>query len=525
MKTLNYYITLAFIIFVSVVKAQTNISTLADANGNLTATITTLDPATEWILDMQIYVPTGKELHIEAGTVIKATTGSSQNYRPSIIVTRGAKIYAIGTAQAPIIMTTAEDNLDGTYPISTRDKWGGLIILGKAYNNLGISGDFSIGYQGEGSIAGLDTQDDRHQFGRDYWEADDQDLGNNTPGTLKPDGDFKNNDNSGVLKYISIRHGGGGFSANNAINGLTCGSVGSGTVLEHIEIVSNLDDGIQFYGGTVDLKYAIILFCTDDYIDWDLGYTGRCQFIFGVQLPSSENNTYGKIGRSGIDADGDDNDYYSADPNPEYFSNPVLYNCTFIGNLFDQGIEAKERTNGEISNSIFANFAVGVSLDGTRSIDAYNNFLNETLLFRNNTFVGNTELITAINTTIPPLVIAAFNDNGNIEDNVLIDYTMQMDADGDNSVSDAFNAVPAVGTAITNLDPPADDFFDAANYRGAFCPGDTPWTAGWTFLSKLESDNTLNGLGCPGDVDGDGDVDAADLNDVLFNFIIGGCIK
>ncbi len=544
MKTLNFLMTLALVAIVSVASyAQTNISTLADADGNLTATVTTLDAATDWVLDKKIYVLEGKELHIEAGTVIKATVASGLA-APAIIVTRGGKIYAMGSKQAPIIMTTEEDNLDGSYPIINQGKWGGLIILGRAYNNLGTDSDgnpdeFAVdGYQGEGTIEGLDRPDDRHHYGRDYWEASDPDLGGNTPGTLRPNGEFNNEDNSGVVKYLSIRHGGAVIGTANEINGLTCGSVGSGTVLEHIEIISNKDDGIEFFGGTVDIKYATILFCNDDYIDWDLGYTGRGQFIFGVQLPTSDDyveNVSGYVGEGdhGMEIDGDDDDHYnSGSPAPEYFSNPTFYNCTFIGNQkSDPGIEAKERTNGEISNSIISNFAAGVRLatESDRPEDAYENFIDGTLVFRNNTFVGNSAYLAGTSggriNPIPQSTIDLFNAAGNLEDNTLIDFSLQMDADGDNSVSDAYNAVPAAGTAATNLAAPADDFFDAANYRGAFCPGEQPWTSGWTYGTQLGTDNALNSVACPGDADNDGDVDATDLNDVLFNFIGGGCKK
>ena len=509
----------------------TNISTLSDTDGNLLQQVTVLDAQTEWILDNKVYVLDGQELHIEAGTVIKAAVGSGLA-APAIIVTRGAKIYAIGSKQAPIIITTVEDMLDGTYPVTNQGKWGGLVILGKAYNNLGGDDYLAVDkYQGEGYIENLDVPDDRHHFGRDYWEASDPDLGSNIPGTLKPNGDFNNNDNSGTIKYLSIRHAGANLGCCE-LNGLTLASVGKKTKLEYIEVISCQDDGIEFLGGTVDIKYAHILFCDDDYIDFDLGYTGRGQFIFGVQLPENTSSGYPREGDHGIEIDGDDDDHYKGDPSPEYFTNPTFYNCTFIGNQgADPGIEAKERAKGEISNSIFANFATGIRLatENDRPEDVYENFINETFVLKNNTFVGNSNYISSTSggriETIPQSTIDLLNATGNLIDNSLIDYILIINGSTDNSVDNAYNAVPEIGTASSNITPPIDNFFDATKYRGAFCPGAKPWTADWTYSKIIWTDNALNSLKCPGDVDSDGDVDATDLNSVLFNFTEGSCKK
>ncbi len=507
MKNFNFLMTGALFAFVSMAPSfgQTNISTLADANGNLTSSVTTLDAATDWRLDKKIYVSEGKELHIEAGTVIKANVASGLA-APALIVTRGGKIFARGNEQAPIIFTSVEDALDGSYSVSNQGKWGGIIVLGRAYNNLLVSDDLGV-QDGEGTIEGLDAPDARHHYGQDRYEVGET----GAVGTLKPGGDFNDEDNSGVIKYVSIRHGGAVIGTDNEINGLTCGSVGRGTVLEHIEIISNQDDGVEFFGGTADIKYASILFCDDDYIDWDQGYTGRGQFIFGAQLPI--NGACAKEGDHGLEIDGDDGNTSNG-----IMSNATFFNCTFIGNLGDPGIEAKENTMGEVSNSIFANFDAGIRLnaESARANDAYENFIAGDLVFRNNTFVSNGALVSTTGGRAVDLVAAAtaLTNAGNIEDASLIDYTLVMEACANNAVTDAYNAVPAAGTATTNLPAPADDFFDAAPYRGAFVPGATPWTSGWTYGDVLGSDNALNKENCATDLDGDGDTDVDDLRDI-----------
>lgn len=509
MKTLNFLMTLATAFVCATSFAQTNISTLADANGNLTASVTTLEAGTDWRLDKKIYVLDGQELHIEAGAVIKANVAAGLA-APAVIVTRGGKIFARGTEQAPIVFTSVEDALDGSYAASNQGKWGGIIVLGRAYNNLLKSDGLGV-QDGEGTIEGLSAPDDRHHYGQDRWEATDAEViaGTQTEGVLKAD--FNDEDNSGVIKYVSIRHGGAVIGTDNEINGLTCGSVGRGTVLEHIEVISNQDDGIEFFGGTVDIKYASILFCDDDYIDWDQGYTGRGQFIFGAQLPT--NGACEKEGDHGFEIDGDDGNTSNG-----IMSNATFFNCTLIGNLGDPGIEAKENTNGEVSNSIFANFSAGIRLnaESARANDAYENFMAGDLVFRNNTFVSNGALVSTAGGRTVDLVAAAtaLTNAGNIEDASLIDYTLVMEACANNSVTDAYNAVPAAGSATTNLAAPADDFFDAAPYRGAFVPGATPWTSGWTYGDVLGSDNALNTVNCVTDLDGDGDTDVDDLREI-----------
>jgi hypothetical protein len=165
-------------------------------------------------LNGRIFVEGGAELHIEAGTVVKGLPGDSTD-ASVLIVARGGKIFAEGTATKPIIFTAESDDLnDPLNPAyDTKGLWGGLIILGNAPINA--SG-------GETNIEGIPTTDPRGLYG----------------GTDE-------NDNSGVLRYVSIRHGGISIGEGNEINGLTMGGVGRGTTIEYIEVFANLDDGYE----------------------------------------------------------------------------------------------------------------------------------------------------------------------------------------------------------------------------------------------------------------------------------------
>jgi len=319
-----------------------NLSTKLDANGNLASNFTRISSDTLWIMDERVYVNDGQILQIAPGTVIKAEYVADVENTNALIVARGGKLYAEGSCNAPIIFTMMDDNLDGTYAngksIYTKEQWGGIVLLGKAQNNVAAgelnpdNPNFETGGEaiGLGNMEGVVASDPRHWYG----------MANQA---------FINDDCSGSLRYVSIRHGGSELGVNNEINALTLGSVGSGTVLDHIEIISNGDDGIEFFGGTVDLKYAQILYCEDDYIDWDQGYVGNIQFVYGVQTATEGDN--------GFECDGDDGVNY---PRP-FRSEPCVSNFTIIGNGSDSGLELKERTAGHFYNGVLINFGTFIN--------------------------------------------------------------------------------------------------------------------------------------------------------------------
>ena len=200
----------------------------------------------------RITVLDGVTLTIEPGTVIKGQAGTGAN-ATALLVARGGKINAVGTQFKPIIFTSVADeitpeqvgaglfispNLDP----ATQGLWGGVIILGKAPISASAS---------EIQIEGIPTTDPNGLYG-----------GNDV------------SDNSGVMKYVSIRHGGANIGNGNEINGLTLGGVGNGTTIENIEIVGNQDDGIEFFGGTVNVYNLLVWFSGDDAIDTDQAWAG-----------------------------------------------------------------------------------------------------------------------------------------------------------------------------------------------------------------------------------------------------------
>lgn len=198
----------------------------------------------------RVFVTDGITLTIEAGTVIKGRTGTGTN-ASVLTIARGGTIMADGTADAPIIFTSVEDNIQaGQTKGSNRDEgdnqlWGGLVILGKAP----ISPDAGT----EAQIEGVPASETLGLYG----------------GSIA-------DDNSGVLDYVSIRHGGTTIDASsgNDINGLTLGGVGSGTSITNIEVIANFDDGVEFFGGTVNVTNLLVYGVGDDAIDVDQAYAG-----------------------------------------------------------------------------------------------------------------------------------------------------------------------------------------------------------------------------------------------------------
>ena len=200
-----------------------------------------------WILGSRIAVTSGVTLTIEPGTIIKGQAGTGAN-ATALIIARGAKINAVGTAAAPIIFTSIADeiqpgqiaspNLDPTLS----GLWGGLMIMG----NAPISADAA-----SVQIEGIPASDPNGLYG-----------GSDAA------------DNSGVVKFISISHGGANIGEGNEINGLTLGGVGNGTVIENVEVVANQDDGIEFFGGTVNVTNALVWNAGDDAIDTDQAWAG-----------------------------------------------------------------------------------------------------------------------------------------------------------------------------------------------------------------------------------------------------------
>ena len=301
-------------------------------------------------MDGYVFVNGGQALTIEAGTIVKGAAGSGVD-AAAMIVSAGGQIFAEGTEDCPIIFTFEGDALDGSTSYNTRGQWGGLIVLGDATTNFG----------GPAQVEGIPTDNNQATYG-----------GSN------------DEDNSGVLTYVSIRHGGTQLGAANEINGLTLAGVGSGTTIHHVEVVSNLDDGIEFFGGAVTVDQALVAFCGDDSFDWDQGYHGGGSQWLAVQdQPTGEGDRGGEL-----DGDDSDDSNVSADEMP--FATPTIEGWTVVGVGGQQGLLFRNGSGGHVSNGLLCNTSEGIEIeDKTDEVeDAYQRFLAGDLTLTNIVVTG-----------------------------------------------------------------------------------------------------------------------------------------
>ncbi len=254
-----------------------------EVSGNIT-TNTTWTNNNAYLVKGFVYVKSGATLTIQPGTVIYGDKDS----KGAVIIEQSAKIMAEGTADQPIIFTSALPPGQRNY-----GDWGGLIICGRAPIN--VPGGTAVIEGGVGSSYG----------GTDA------------------------NDNSGVLRYVRIEFPDIAFQPNNEINGLTLGGVGAGTTIEHVQVSYSGDDGFEFFGGTVNAKYLISHRTLDDDFDTDFGYSGKVQYAVCLRDPNAADASASHGFESDNDAQGTTN-------TPK--TSAVFSNITLVGPQANSGV-------------------------------------------------------------------------------------------------------------------------------------------------------------------------------------------
>lgn len=325
----------------------TNVTVNTDISVN-----TTWTKNNTYLLSGKIYVNDGATLTIQAGTIIR---GDLADPTSSLIVAKGGKLMAEGTECEPIVFTSNQ-------PAGNRatGDWGGVILLGKADNNA--TGANAL-------IEGLVNTDPRNFHG-----------GTNDA------------DNSGSLKYVRLEYGGYIFSANNEINGLTFGSVGSGTTIDYVQVSFNQDDAFEWFGGTVNCKHLVAYRTKDDDFDTDLGYRGQLQYCLGIKDPTfadvSESNGFEADNSPGTGSNGK----ITPKSSPSFYNVTLLgaYRCGYVGSvdaLHRRGGHFRRNTEIDVYNSILIGFKEGIHIQDNNG--TYSNFDNNLLVFKNNLVAGN----------------------------------------------------------------------------------------------------------------------------------------
>jgi hypothetical protein len=323
------------------------------------------------LLQNKIYVKGNVTLTIAPGTIIRGDLAT----QGSLIVTKGSKLIAEGTASSPIVFTSNE-------AVGSRAEgdWGGVVLLGKARNNQpgGIA-----------NIEGIPASPDTEFGGTD------------------------DTDNSGSLKYVRIEFAGIALLTNKEINGMTFGSVGSATKIDFIQVSFSGDDSYEWFGGTVDCKHLIAYRGLDDDFDTDFGYRGRVQFALSIR----DLNLSDAAGDSNsFESDNDATGSAALPLTAAIFSNVTSIgpkgNGTIVlpaGETFQKGFRIRRNSALSIHNSISTGWKKGLSIEGAST---ENNFTGDTAVFANNLLVN---YAAASNAVTAPITVYAnfFSADGN----------------------------------------------------------------------------------------------------------------
>jgi hypothetical protein len=471
-------------------------------------------------LQDQIYVLPGATLTIEAGTLVASTT----NLGGSLAVCKGAQIFVKGTQADPVIMTSKADvaTWTGGNPQTgtwreAASEWGNLTVMGAAYisedaiaGNVPTPNPNNVGAM-EGLVAGF-------------------------PGDTKVlYGGGDDDDDSGSIHFLSLRYGGKVIGLNNELNGLSLGGIGRDTDIDHVDIMNNVDDGIEIWGGTVNIKYFNIWNVGDDCFDVDQGWRGKAQFGLLVQGYSVDAAQGSGVGDNCFETDGAEN----SDWQP--VTTAVIYNVTAVGQPVDgdQGTAWRDNARVQYRNSIFMDLGEQlVKIDNVDGDGGQGYGFNGTLSWAQ-TWTTDFDQYSTVNAPPDPenyyksqtsgklaeikdsvffrnLFATAYDEATNrgvfdpANNNVLIPGFDDADSPikvltrgapvskGGKTMLPVIdiNPRPANEALVSVAGAPGDGFFTPAYYRGGFAPGNsqtwiTDWTAAYAFGF---SDNAHNGF-------------------------------
>jgi len=438
----------------------------------------TLTADKEWTLNGPVFI--GKDnssnstITIEAGTIVK---GTSSSIAPGmLVITRGSKIMAEGTSSAPIIFTSAK-SIGSRAP----GDWGGLVINGNAPVNDGGTTGVDSGEGATGNYGGSDPHD-----------------------------------NSGVLKYVRSEFAGVRFTADNELNGIAFQGVGDGTTVDYIQAHRSNDDGVEFFGGTVNVRHLVSTGNLDDHFDWTSGYRGSLQFAVLQEYPLNGSDC-------GFEGDGKENNS-TATP----FSHPVIANITAIGSGIAStnglaspdfnGTNFRRGTKVDLYNSVFANYknafretdssgsawydantsaASGITYKGvianatnlapSNGTGNYGVFTNDyyTATGKLTSFVSGTDgnyfgsSATGNTANLPSGYIAALTTKSGAQQYDTWTFAFKPTAAASSGIAQTLPA-NATTTDYTVTSASKNGTFTATGYIGAVDPAGADWTTGWT---------------------------------------------
>lgn len=420
------------------------IDTTVILQGNLSTQTLTKDK--KYLIKGQTFVRTGQVLTIQPGTIIKGDKAT----KGTLVIDRGGKIEAVGTAAEPIVMTSS-------LPAGTRDRgdWGGLVMLGNAPVN-----------QVDPAIEGI------------------------SPAVIF--GGTNAADDSGALKYVRVEYAGIELTPNNETNSITMGGIGNGTEMEYCQVSWGGDDGFEWFGGTINGKYLISYASWDDSFDVDFGYVGKNQFGLEVRYPSYADQS----GSNSFECDNGPNDNVTALLTTATFSNftcigPKATNAQSINANYQHSLDFRRRTAVTIANSVFIGYPRGLRMNQQSVYDNYaagtGKLLNNIMVAPTTTFSTGTGMTaTAAN------IQTWFNLTNTTITAATEDQFAVLGLNGDlpfkNRTRDDYPSNPnfavtsgTLATGASFTDAKLSSGFQVVTYRGGF--GSTDWTDTWAEFS------------------------------------------
>lgn len=440
-------------------------SNTVEVSGDVSAN-TTWTANKIYLLKGNVFVTGNATLTIEPGTIIKGDKAS----KGALIITRGAKIMAVGTVDKPIVFTSSI-----AAGARKEGDWGGVILLGKAQNNAGTSVP----------IEGISDATDKGKHG----------------GT-------DNADNSGTMKYVRIEYAGIALSPDNEINGLTFGSVGSGTTIDYIEVYRSGDDAYEWFGGSVNCSHLLAIDTWDDDFDTDNGFSGKVQFGLAQRLAVTADVS----GSNGFESDNNATGTNGTPQTSAVFSNmtilgPVGSGGSSINANFQHGAQIRRNSAMSLFNSVIVGYTEGIFIDdalpasdpnnASANLSAGRSVVANNLIYNSN---SKSNQIKASNATalgvITPLLTASNTFDASATAATIFTDPYKYSADlvagariGIPNFTVVAGSAAATGASFTNAKLATG--FTAVAYRGAF--GTENWAAGWAHFDPQSLPYTTPG--------------------------------
>ncbi len=425
--------------------------------------LTTLNADTAYTIQGRIFVGQNagcpQELVIPAGTVLKGALGEL-SAASTLVITKWGKIRAMGTAAKPILFTSILDNEDDATDLGpfNRYMWGGVILLGNAKISEDSAYIEGINLDPRGSYGGLNDAD-----------------------------------SSGEMHYVSIRHGGKIIGNDNEINGLTMGGVGNKTVIDHIEVFANGDDGFEWFGGTVNAKYLVSAYGNDDLFDFDFGYRGKLQYAYGAFTPANPDIN----GDQGIEGDGFAYPLNSGNlglTDTTRYSKPKWSNLTLIGAGYPQTTNTandavfrfRDGTAGDFKNMVAQDWRLnlgrmdvqgGIPCNSQCRMDQDELNIEGGVFWNLGNWFG----------SFSDVMVAGIGADSVAAKNTYANPLLNSMPNGANWTANSTDPRPSpTSPAVTTTHYQMNDaFFDTVTYAGAFSPTATSWMDGWTAISQM----------------------------------------